>query len=90
MALEMQPDLILLDHRLPHVESLAVLSSLREVAPGARVLMLIVKEDAHDLAQALHAGACGHLRKTIDAQALVQALVTAADGDDCAGLRDLA
>ena len=81
MAHELQPDLVLLDNHLRHIDSLVLLSSLREAAPGARVLMLTVKDEDRDMERALRAGACGHLRKTVDAQALAEALVKAAGGD---------
>jgi len=78
---ELQPDLILLDNHLPGVNGVDVLPSLREVAPAARVLMLTVSEDEHDLAAALRAGASGYLLKTIEGDALVAAIARAMRGE---------
>ena len=64
-ALELQPDVILLDNHLPGVNGVDALPALREVAPGVKVLMLTVSEDERDLAAALRGGACGYLLKTI-------------------------
>jgi two-component system, NarL family, nitrate/nitrite response regulator NarL len=73
-AKELQPDLILLDNHLPGVRGVDALPSLREAAPGARVLMLTVSEDEQDLADALKAGAAGYLLKTIEGDALAAAI----------------
>jgi two-component system nitrate/nitrite response regulator NarL len=73
-AQELQPDLILLDNHLPGVRGVDALPSLREAAPGARVLMLTVSEDEQDLADALKAGAAGYLLKTIEGDALAAAI----------------
>jgi len=73
-AQELQPDLILLDNHLPGVRGVDAMPSLREAAPGARVLMLTVSEDEQDLADALKAGAAGYLLKTIEGDALAAAI----------------
>lgn len=73
-AAELQPDLILLDNHLPGVRGVDALPGLREVAPSSRVLMLTVSEDENDLTDALRGGAQGYVLKTIDGDALVQAI----------------
>ncbi|MBC7993661.1 MAG: response regulator [Rhizobacter sp.] len=73
-AQELQPDVILLDNHLPGVNGVDVLPALREAAPAARVVMLTVSEDERDLAAALNAGASGYLLKTIEGDALAQAI----------------
>ncbi len=80
-AAELQPDLILLDNHLPGVNGVDALPALREAAPRARVLMLTVSEDEHDLAAALRGGACGYLLKTIEGDALAAAIRRAMRGD---------
>ncbi|HJV97025.1 MAG TPA: response regulator [Albitalea sp.] len=79
-ARELQPDLILLDNHLPGVNGVDALPALREAAPAARVLMLTVSEDEQDLAAALRAGACGYLLKTIEGDALSQAIARTMQG----------
>ncbi|WP_374590427.1 response regulator [Aquabacterium sp.] len=69
-----QPDVILLDNHLPGVHGIDALPQLREAAPQARIVMLTVSEDANDLAQALARGAAGYLLKTIEGDALSQAI----------------
>lgn len=80
-ARELQPDLILLDNHLPGVNGVDALPGLREAAPAARVLMLTVSEDEEDLAAALRAGANGYLLKTIEGDALVDAIAQAMRGE---------
>ena len=80
-AAELQPDLILLDNHLPGVNGIDALPALRESAPAARVLMLTVSEDERDLATALRNGASGYLLKTMESDALANAIVRAMRGE---------
>ena len=80
-AQELQPDLILLDNHLPGVLGVDALPALREAAPGARIVLLTVSEDERDLSAALRAGACGYLLKTIEGDALSQAIRRAIRGE---------
>ena len=75
------PDLILLDNHLPGVRGVDAIAGLREVAPGAHVLMLTVSEDEDDLAAALQAGAEGYLLKTINSEELCESIVKVMGGD---------
>ena len=50
------------------------LPALHGAVPGVKVLMLTVSEDERDLAAALRGGACGYLLKTIEGDALSQAI----------------
>lgn len=80
-AEELQPDVILLDNHLPGVNGVDALPALHAVATNARILMLTVSEDEHDLAAALRAGAIGYLLKTIEGDALIAALRHAMQGE---------
>lgn len=80
-ALELQPDLILLDNHLPGVNGVDALPALREAVPAARVLMLTVSEDERDLAAALRAGASGYLLKNMEGEALAAAIRQAMRGE---------
>jgi two-component system, NarL family, nitrate/nitrite response regulator NarL len=80
-AAETQPDVILLDNHLPGVKGVDALAGLREVAPGARVLMLTVSEDEQDLAAALRGGARGYLLKTVDSDVLAALIARAMAGE---------
>lgn len=80
-VVELQPDLILLDNHLPGVNGVDALPGLYEAAPSAKILMLTVSEDEHDLAAALRAGAVGYLLKTIEGDALTQSIHRVMQGD---------
>jgi two-component system nitrate/nitrite response regulator NarL len=80
-ALELQPDLILLDNHLPGVAGVDTIRALLEAAPRTRVVMLTVSEDALDMAAALRGGAAGYLLKTMDGDQLIDAMVRAAKGE---------
>ena len=80
-AVELRPDLILLDNHLPGVNGVDALPALLEAVPGVRILMLTVSEDEHDLAAALRGGASGYLLKTIEGDALVAAIGRAMRGE---------
>ena len=78
---ELQPDVVLLDNHLPGVNGVDAIGSLREAAPLARIILLTVSEDERDLAAALRAGASGYLLKTIEGDALGDALRRAMRGE---------
>lgn len=80
-AVELQPDVILLDNHLPGVRGVDALSALQEAAPHARILMLTVSEDEADLMAALRNRAAGYLLKTIEGGALVAAIERAVLGE---------
>ncbi|WP_027996360.1 response regulator [Simplicispira psychrophila] len=81
LAPALQPDVILLDNHLPGVRGIDAVKDLRQLAPQARVLILTVSEDAHDLALALRNGAQGYLLKTIEGDLLAQAIRRAMCGE---------
>ena len=78
---ETPPDVILLDNHLPGVRGVDALPALHDAAPQSRILMLTVSEDEADLAAALRGGAVGYLLKTIEGDALIEAILRAAQGD---------
>ena len=80
-AAELQPDLVLLDNHLPGVRGVDALPGLKEAAPRTRVLMLTVSEDEADLAAALKGGAQGYVLKTIEGDALLEAIERCARGE---------
>lgn len=75
------PDVILLDNHLPGVHGVDALPQLLAAAPGARIVMLTVSEDADDLSQALARGAAGYLLKTVEGEDLVAAIFRVRAGE---------
>jgi two-component system nitrate/nitrite response regulator NarL len=80
-ALQLQPDVILLDLNMPGMSGVETLQLLLQDRPQSAVLMLTVSEEADDLAAALQAGARGYLIKNIDADYLIRAVERAAAGE---------
>ncbi|MEO8022759.1 response regulator [Polaromonas sp.] len=76
-----KPDLILLDNHLPGVLGVDGIATLKEAAPGVRILMLTVSENEDDLAAALQAGADGYLLKTVELDSLSESIIKVLDGE---------
>ncbi|MGI9310385.1 MAG: response regulator [bacterium] len=75
-----QPDVILLDLRMPEIDGLAVLAQLMRREIKAPVVMLTTSDDRADLAKALRNGARGYLLKDMEPDELVAALRDIAGG----------
>ena len=71
---ELQPDLILLDLRLPDMLAPEVIAGLRQVHPGGRIVVFTAHGDHQGLRAALDAGANGCLLKDVAGTDLVSAL----------------
>jgi DNA-binding NarL/FixJ family response regulator len=80
MAAELDPDVILLDLKLPVRDGVAVLRELRDGGLKARVLVLTSAADRDLVRLAVQAGAAGFLYKDVDPDALVRALRSVHDG----------
>jgi DNA-binding NarL/FixJ family response regulator len=80
MAAELDPDVVLLDLKLPALDGVAVLRELRGARIRARVLVLTSAADRGLVALAVQAGAAGFLYKDVDPDALVRAIRSVHDG----------
>lgn len=80
-AKTVQPDVMLLDNHLPGVHGIDALPQLLEACPNMKIVMLTVSEDANDLANALARGAAGYLLKTIEGDALAEAVIRVLTGE---------
>jgi DNA-binding NarL/FixJ family response regulator len=80
LAAEREPDVILLDLKLPGLDGLAVLTELRARATRSRVLVLTSVTDHTAAATAIRAGAVGVLYKDVDPDALVRGIRAVHDG----------
>jgi DNA-binding NarL/FixJ family response regulator len=79
-AIELRPDVILLDIRLPGRNGVEVCKALRGQIPNSRVIMLTSFEDEDYLFEALQAGAWGYLIKTASREEIVEAVTSVAGG----------
>jgi DNA-binding NarL/FixJ family response regulator len=75
------PDVTLLDIRMPDESGLEVLRQIRQIQPGARVLMLTSFDDDEYVMGALRAGAQGFILKSVSDEMLVNAIRVAHRGE---------
>lgn len=80
-AADLQPDLVLMDVRMPGPGGIAAIAGVRGVAPECRIVMLSVSDDARDLFAAIRAGAQGYLLKNLDPEDWVTYLRQIASGE---------
>ena len=74
LAMEEEPDVVLLDIRMPGLSGLEVLRRIRPLQPQARVLMLTSFDDDEYVVGALRAGAQGYVLKNVSDEMLVNAI----------------
>jgi DNA-binding NarL/FixJ family response regulator len=79
-AIELKPDVLVLDLRLPGRDGLAVLEELRTAAPTIRVVVMTAVEQPRTLLDAIAAGAAGYVSKRSTAAELRQAIFAAHSG----------
>jgi two-component system nitrate/nitrite response regulator NarL len=63
---ELQPDLVLMDIRMPIVTGLEATRRIKQLNPHTRIVMLSVSDDVADLFTAIQNGAQGYLLKNMD------------------------
>jgi two-component system, NarL family, nitrate/nitrite response regulator NarL len=81
-ALALQPDIILLDVKMPEMSGTETLKELRAAGVVAPILMLTMSREESDLQAALRNGATGYLLKDMDHEDLVPALQDALRGNN--------
>lgn len=74
LATELEPDVILLDMRMPEMDGMDVLRQLRQRGFTNPVAMLTTSSDERDLVESLRSGAQGYLLKDMEPDQLVVAL----------------
>ena len=80
LAVELQPDVVCLDLRMPEMGGMTVLERLRTAAPAAKVLVVTATEKAQPLLDAVAAGAAGYLSKRCTPDELRRAVLTVHNG----------
>ena len=80
-ARRFQPDIVVMDVRLPDGSGIEACREIRAELPGTRVIMLTSYPDEEAVMSAIIAGASGYLLKQIRARDLVAALETVGRGE---------
>ncbi|MEI9895978.1 MAG: response regulator transcription factor [Chthoniobacter sp.] len=76
-----QPDVVLMDLRLPGPNGTAATADLRREWPEARVLMFTTFDGEEDIYRAMQAGARGYLLKSAPREELLSAIRAVAAGE---------
>lgn len=79
-AVELAPDVVLLDLKLPGIDGIGVLREFRERGVTARALVLTSVTGKGTVVPAVREGAAGYLYKDVDPLALAQAIRSVRDG----------
>ncbi|GAA0647742.1 response regulator transcription factor [Kutzneria viridogrisea] len=80
LVARLQPDVLLVDLRMPRTDGVAATTRVRAEHPGTEVVVLTTYTDDESVLAALRAGARGFLTKDADAEAIARALHAAAAG----------
>lgn len=81
MALELKPDLVLMDVQMPGLDGLEATRQIRQALPQTIVVVLTVRDDDDKLFQALKYGAQGYLLKDIRSRDMLAMVRGALAGD---------
>jgi DNA-binding NarL/FixJ family response regulator len=76
-----QPDVVLMDVRLPDESGIEACRKIRSASPDIHVLMLTSYSDDEAIFSAIMAGASGYLLKKIEADQLFHAITAASKGE---------
>ena len=77
---ELVPDLVLMDVRMPGLSGIDATRRVRELVPSVKVAILTVSENDDDLFAAVRAGATGYLLKEVSIEELPDAVRSVARG----------
>ncbi len=74
MVAEVNPDLILMDIRMPVMGGLEATRAIKARHPDTKIVMLTVSDDENDLFESVKSGAHGYLLKDLEAAEFFEAL----------------
>jgi DNA-binding NarL/FixJ family response regulator len=74
LAEEIEPDVVILDIRMPEMDGIEAARQITARLPATRVVMLTAYDDRHFVVEAVRAGAKGYVLKSKDAEHLLQAV----------------
>jgi DNA-binding NarL/FixJ family response regulator len=68
------PDVVLMDVRMPRRGGIDACTSIKDVVPSAKIIMLTISDEEADLYEAVRAGAMGYLLKEISIEEVASAI----------------
>jgi DNA-binding NarL/FixJ family response regulator len=81
VALELRPDVILMDLNMPNVTGIEATRRVLEASPETAILMLTMFEDDDSVLAAMRAGAHGYVLKGADGAETLRAINAVANGE---------
>lgn len=71
-ARQVEPDLILMDVRMPHCDGLEATKKIKALLPNIKIIMLTISDEDEDLFEAIKNGAQGYLLKNLQPDTLLE------------------
>jgi DNA-binding NarL/FixJ family response regulator len=81
LALQLKPDVVLLDVNMPKKNGLEVTRELRQLAPHIKIVLLTIHDDENYVIEVVKAGATGYLLKDIEPGMLIKAIRSVHSGE---------
>jgi NarL family two-component system response regulator LiaR len=81
LVLDLRPDVVLMDIRLPGISGVETIERLGLLAPTSRVLVL-TRTEHNRVVEAIIAGASGYILKTAPTEAIINAVTATAAGEN--------
>lgn len=79
----LDPDVVLMDLRMPEMEGTEAIAELRRIRPEIRILVLTNYESDEDISRAMQAGARGYLLKNTPQEEIVKGVEMVARNERC-------
>lgn len=79
-AVELKPDVILLDINMPNTNGIETLRKLKDIGTDSKIVMLTIHDDKEYILRTLNLGADGYIIKDSNADSLIKAIRDVVEG----------